>query len=107
MMGEEDDFSRIYWTGILLLMGGIFGTFFHLYLVPQSETMPKEALVFVLIVGFWNTITGIGIVARYRWGFYLFKFYLCVLYIGFPIGTYVAKKYFEYIKEHSIEKYYR
>jgi len=62
---------------------------------------------FTLSMIIWHAITAIGIMTKYKWGFYLFKFYLCVLYIGFPIGTYVAKKYLEYIKEHAIESYYR
>jgi len=61
---------------------------------------------FTLVMLIWHIMTIIGICSKYKWGFYLFKFYLIVLYIGFPIGTYIAKRYFDYIKEHEIERRY-
>jgi hypothetical protein len=61
---------------------------------------------FTAIMLIWHLTTAISMLLKYRVGFYLFKLYLYILYIGFPIGTYVAKWFFAYIREHEIEKAY-
>jgi len=37
-------------------------------------------------------------------GFRMFKGYLYLLYVGFPIGTYIAHETLKYIKENRIEE---
>jgi len=40
-------------------------------------------------------------------GFKCLKIYLYLIYPGFPLGYFYAKKAFEYIEANSIEKFYK
>lgn len=58
---------------------------------------------FVVSVSFFHFVLGIGVLLGKKWAFTIFKSYLYLLYIGFPIGTYVAHKTLKYIEENRIE----
>jgi hypothetical protein len=62
---------------------------------------------FVGSVSLLHFLLGIGILLRKRWGFIIFKGYLHLLYLGFPLGTYLARETLKYIDEHRIEEYLR
>ena len=62
--------------------------------------------IFVLVASSFNLFMGYNIVARNRLGFKCLKIYLYLIYPGFPLGYFYAKKALEYIKENNIERFY-
>jgi hypothetical protein len=60
---------------------------------------------FIGTISLYHLALGIGIILRKRWGFNLFKGYLRLLSIGFPIGTYISKETLHYIESNEIESY--
>ena len=60
---------------------------------------------FVGSVSLFHLVLGIGVLFKRKWGFTIFKGYLYLLYIGFPIGTYIARKTLRYIEENRIEAF--
>ncbi len=54
----------------------------------------------------WYLTTGIGILMRTKWGYYLFKFFLYSLLLGFPIGTIIAFKSLSYMKKYNIKQFF-
>ncbi len=63
--------------------------------------------VFVGSVSFFHLLLGTGIVLRKKWSFPIFKAYLHLLYLGFPVGTYLARATLNYIDKYKIEQYLR
>jgi hypothetical protein len=59
---------------------------------------------FVASVSIFHLGLGFGVLFRKRWGFRMFKGYLYLLYVGFPVGTYIAHETLKYIKENRIEE---
>jgi hypothetical protein len=62
--------------------------------------------IFVLVVSAFNLFMGYNIVSRNRIGYKCLKIYLYLIYPGFPIGYFYAKKALEYIETNKIEKFY-
>lgn len=62
---------------------------------------------FVGSISLFHLLLGIGILLRKRSGFIIFKGYLHLLYLGFPLGTYLARETLKYIDENRIEQYLR
>lgn len=60
---------------------------------------------FVGSVSLFHLAVGIGVLFRKKWGFTIFKGYLYLIYIGFPIGTYIGHKTLKYIYENKIEAF--
>jgi hypothetical protein len=60
---------------------------------------------FVGSVSLFHLLLGMGVLFRKKWGFTIFKGYLYLLYIGFPIGTYIGYKTLKYIDENRIEAF--
>jgi uncharacterized membrane protein YfcA len=52
----------------------------------------------------WYLITGVGVLTRRKWGYYLFKIFLYVLLLAFPIGTLIGYKSLKYIKRNNIKR---
>ena len=65
---------------------------------------------FVFIV--WTVIqcfqvaTAIGIIYLRRWGYILFKIFLYIMLIGFPIGTFISYMTLSYMKRHDVKRYF-
>ncbi len=95
----------IFYFSYVLIGSAIIGIFmfFNLRADPEFDNFFS---IFVLVLTLWNLITGLGILSKQKWGFWLFKIYLYVLYAGIPIGTVISKKFFAYIKDKNIERYY-
>jgi hypothetical protein len=90
----------------VLIGSGIIGIFMFFNLLYDSN-FDKIFCIFIGILTGWHLLTGIGIVLLKKWGFFLMKFYLYVLYLGFPIGTLIARKLFGYIKNRNIKAYFK
>lgn len=72
--------------------------------LTEVEYLPVVWTFFGL-VSIFHLVLGIGVLFRRRWAFTIFKGYLYLLYIGFPIGTYIAHETLKYINENGIEEF--
>jgi hypothetical protein len=73
----------------------------------MKDRFPKidvhEFVMFFVLTSGWYLTTGIGILLRRKWGYFLFKFFLYIFLLGFPIGTFIAYKSLKYIKRNDIK----
>lgn len=51
-------------------------------------------------------LPGVGVLAATRWGYRLFKFFLWVLFFGFPVGTIISYVTLSYIRKHQIQTFF-
>jgi len=105
MILDYEKFKPIKTFGIVLITIGIAGCLTILTKWEDPEIF-TSAWVFIALMTMWHLVTGIGILVRKKWGFYLLKLYLYVLYLGIPIGTLLAKRILRYIKENEIELFF-
>lgn len=104
-MNSLNEAKPIIYFSYILIISAIIG-------IPMSISLQSDPnfdnsfSTFLIILALWNLITGIGILTKKKFGFQVFKIYLYILYIGFPIGTIISKKLFEYIKENNVERFY-
>ena len=66
-----------------------------------------EFKIFVLVFFLLHALIGVGLTSRSLWGFYFFKYYLYVLYIAFPIGTFIAHKSLKLLEDKNYKKMFR
>ena len=92
--------------GLLLSIIGALGVVCHFTFMKHPEyTIVFQ--VFVMLVSVFHLFLGLNIVSRNKWGFKSLKLYLYLLYPGFPLGYFFAKKTFEYIETNKIEQFFR
>jgi hypothetical protein len=101
MLLDYNKFRPVKKAGFLFILIAIFGLFCLLAFLKESGF--RELII---IVTAWNLLTGLGIIFRTTWGYYLFKIYLYIMFICFPIGTYIAYKSLNYLKENQIERFF-
>jgi hypothetical protein len=105
-MLDYELFKPIRNFGLFLSFIGGLGFVVHFALITDPEyTIGFQ--VFIILVSFFHFISGINIVTRNRWGFRNLKFYLYMLYPGFPLGYFFAKRTLKYIEAHNIEQYFK
>lgn len=86
-----------------ILIGFFVGCLYTTYVSSYMQNLPFYSNYFGNVISIWYLMTGIGILARKIWGYYLFKFFLYVLFLAFPIGTVVAYKSLSYMKKNDIK----
>ena len=91
--------------GSLILAVGVAGLLCLVAFFNDPEFF-FAAKIFVLAVSIFNLFMGYNIVSRNRFGYKSLIIYLYLIYPGFPIGYFYAKKAFEYIESNDIEKFY-
>lgn len=64
-----------------------------------------EVWLFIGAISLFHFLLGVGIIKKSRLGFGVFKSYLRLMYVAFPIGTYLSKRTLEYIEKNNIERY--
>jgi len=99
-------FKPIRNLGVFLEVIGAAGVAFHLAYMREPQ-YPIEAQVFVVFLTVFYLVIGWNIVSRNRWGFRSLKLILYLLYPGFPLGYYFAKRTLRYIEHHNIERYFK
>jgi len=90
--------------GIFLVAISVLG-FLCLFTEPNNEKGYIFLFFFAGIISVVHLFLGIGVIIRNRKVFVFFKGYLRFLYMGFPVGTYIAKKTLDYIADNNIEQY--
>ena len=101
-MLEDDILRPVKIFGTVLFVIGFFGIIFDLNYLNDPE-VSKGFKIFGVIISMWHLLGGIGILLKKIWGFYIFKSFLYVLFLGFPIGTYIAYKFLDYIKRNNLK----
>jgi hypothetical protein len=100
ILDKKMRFVKIFgYTLIILFVGCLF----TLGIYSSIEKRSLYYNYFGIALSLWYLITGIGILIRQKWGYYLFKFFLYVLLLAFPIGTIISYKSLAYIKEKDIK----
>jgi hypothetical protein len=100
MMGT-DRFLNIYgWVLIGFSAGGLCS----LYALWSTESPPAFIGYFEITITLWYLVTGIGILKRKVWGYYLLKSFLYVLLLAIPFGTFISYKSLKFMKDNSIKK---
>ena len=104
-MQKGERFLKTY--GIVLIFFSICGIYPLVSLYFMEDRPPDidvhEFVIFFVLMSGWYLTTGIGILLRSKWGYFFFKFFLYILLLGFPIGTFVAYKSLKYIKRNDIK----
>ena len=98
-------FAPIRNFGVILLIVGIAGLFCFaaFFNDPEFYILMK---IFTFMVSAFHIFMGYNIVSRNRYGFKCLKFCLYLLSLSFPVGSFYAKKAFEYIEDNNIEKFF-
>lgn len=100
----NDLYRPLRYFAYILIVIAFFG--FAILVLELSEIKYLPVVwAFVGSVSLFHLAVGIGVLFRKRWGFTVFKGYLYLLYIGFPIGTYIGHKTLKYIDENNIEAF--
>jgi Zn-dependent protease with chaperone function len=99
-----DRFLTVYGWALLIFgsVGGLFD-FYIILIVLKNQSVSTEVIMFVAIMTTWYVVTGIGILRRTRWGYYLLKSILYLLFLSFPIGTFISYKSLKFMKKNSIK----
>ena len=105
-MKYSKDIRPIIILSYVLIGTGIYGIFMFINLLSDPN-FDHSFRIFILTLTGWHLLTGIGIISLRRWGFLFLIFYLCVVYIGFPVGTIIASKFFRHIRSRNVEAYFQ
>jgi hypothetical protein len=110
----DDVIKPVRLFGWVLIMGGVITLLWGggvLFFNPSSPAYilgVKKDLQ--LLLYFWAACTilfistGVGIVLQKRWGYILFKFFLYLMVLGFPIGTIISYKTLAYMRQHQLKR---
>lgn len=100
---KDKDIKPINIFGYFLIAMGAICILFAYWAHLKGFNPP---IYFVIAVTTWYLLTGVGVIKQTTWGYYLFIFFLYVLFISFPIGTYISYKTLSYMKRKEIKKYF-
>lgn len=106
MSYEDDVYRPIKTFGYFLIGIGSLG-FIALFTVLRDVDFNTVVSILVVVIACYHILLGIGIILRSRMIFRLFRGYLNILYLGFPIGTYLSRHTLRYIDENRIERFLR
>ena len=102
MLLDLEKFRPVRRGGVFLITIGVAGLLYYF----QHLTDPRFRTFIVVGIG-WHLITGLGIVLRKMWGYYLLKFYLYALLLAVPIGTYIAWQSLGYLRDNEIKEFFQ
>lgn len=104
-MSSIDVFRPVKIFSYYFAFAGVSGIVIHV-LLRNHDQYTIEFMNFVIIISIVHLLIAIGIFFKKKWGYFLFKLYLYLLYIAPPIGTYIAIKTFRYIKYQRVERFF-
>lgn len=58
---------------------------------------------FVSVFSIWHALTGIGILSRKKWGYYLLKSFIYFLLLSVPVGTVISFLSLRYMKRNRVK----
>lgn len=98
----KDLYEPIKRFGYFLMMTGIAGLLV-LFIFLIDVKFRVAVWVFISTVSLFHFLLGAGIVLRKKAILPLFRAYLRLLYLGFPLGTLIAKETLRYIEKNNVE----
>ena len=104
-MNDSHLFKPIRNFSLLILAVGAFGLL-NFFLYDSGLDIPSIFKVLIVAISFFHLFIGFNIITRNKLGFGSLKLYLYLMYPGFPLGYYYAKRTFEYIKSNNIERFF-
>jgi hypothetical protein len=90
--------------GYFLAVVGLLGFWVLITKLQDVDYLPV-VWTFIGSISIFHLVLGMGIIKKNKWIFGVFKQYLRLLYVAFPIGTYIAKETLKYIEKNNIERY--
>ena len=105
-MKPDKSLGVIIAVGYCLIIMGIIGLIMYFSLL-DNELYTTGFRIFVLSFTFINLFTGMGVVLRKMFGYYMLKAYLYFLILGFPVGTLISIKALKQIKASNINSYFK
>lgn len=105
MLLDYELFKPIRNFGLLIIVVGVAGLlcFVVFYNDPDFYLGSK---IFIAVASTFNIFMGYNIVSRNKLGFKSLKICLYLIYPGFPLGYFYAKKLLYYIKTNNIQEFY-
>jgi hypothetical protein len=76
---------------------------FVLYIATRDQPLPGFHIFSGMGVSLYYMLTAVGLFWRKRWGYYLFKLFLYLLLLGFPIGTIISYKSMSYMRQSNVK----
>jgi len=98
--------------GAIIIGFTLFSAFFFFsstspaYFFNFYEARSHSALYFLIGIHLFYLLTGIGVILRARWGYFLFKLFLYLTILAFPIGTIISYYTLSYMRRHRLEQYF-
>ncbi len=115
MNADPDLYRPIKIFGYVILFLAIINALIHSFIVLDKnssfymfkpDSISKGNLYVVSSVIIYFFLTGLGIILKKKWGYYLFKFFLFIFLLAFPLGTFISYKTLLYIKKYNIKSYF-
>ena len=98
-------FKPIRNLGLLLIAIGAAGSLCFIAFYNDHEIY-LGGKIFVLMASIFHLFMGYNILSRNKLGFKCLKIYLYLLYPGFPLGYFYAKRSFKYIEANNIKDFF-
>ncbi len=98
---NEEKYKPIMIFGIILIVFGLLGLLLAFDL-SNDASFGEHFTVVAIIISIYHFIPGIGVVLKKEWGLKLFKIYLYILMVAFPIGTYISIRTRKYMRENGL-----
>lgn len=92
--------------GIMMMVYANLSTYLLLQFDVESE-WPRWSYYIEIGTSIFSLVAGIGILIRRKWGYYLLKFVLYILFPSFPIGTYISWSSLKYMKKNNVKELYQ
>jgi len=105
-MSNSSHFKIIIIFAYCLILIGCVGLIMH-FILKYNISYTIEFKLFIFLFSLFHILTGIGVILRKRWAYYIFKLYLYLLYFVIPIGTYISIKTFKHINKYCIDDFFK
>jgi hypothetical protein len=104
MIVDQHRLTPILQFGALLLAIAIIGLM--VLILGIHDDRMDGFRVFLLVASSMHFITGLGIILKTTWGYYLLLAYLYLMLLGIPIGTYLGLKGLRYVRDPRIKAFF-
>jgi len=115
MASSESKTLPIQIFGAVLVVVSVLGVwFFYSPYSSGSMRLPRQVkdhwpdplAVFVVGALAFHLFTGLGTLFLTRWGYPLFKIFLYLLFVAFPIGTIISYITLRYLRQNDLRPYF-
>ncbi len=111
-MSMDSEIKPIVIFGAVIIVFTLFSMFFFFspkspaYIFSFYNERPQSVLHFIIAVNLFYFLTGVGVILRMKWGYFLFKVFLYLMFLAFPIGTVISYVTLSYMKRHKIKTHF-